>query len=342
MNWNKTQMVTTGVQPMNKRNLSLGHAMSYFVLVVALLGAPMAFADPQGWTCEAGLCTSDSEIAIAQHSGVFDHGANISRSMQADRLAELEQQRWREYKYTVMAPLRVYARGTVDRDYAPADWPGDISLGNVGLDVSLHYSSDGQSYSKVDNGAVLPVGALLSVVVGQDTWGVGSSYATYYPTSWVLDVTARAVIEETSLNAGNPALPSALLQADNADSVDAPADDPALDDTAQLIEPFDPECGEMAECKPEPDPVDVIADDPAPVNEDEPVAMGDPLAVDLQMELTRVGCYLAEVDGLWGPASRRAMTNFNRWTGGDWVVDYPTGEALLAVLSTAGAVCGVD
>ena len=38
----------------------------------------------------------------------------------------------------------------------------------------------------------------------------------------------------------------------------------------------------------------------------------------VQQELLRLGCYTAEVDGMWGPKSRAAVETFNQRTGGRW------------------------
>lgn len=37
-----------------------------------------------------------------------------------------------------------------------------------------------------------------------------------------------------------------------------------------------------------------------------------------QEELKRLGCYTARVDGLWGPKSRAALSDFNERVGADW------------------------
>jgi len=357
------------------------------VLLGAMIAAPIAQAAPDGWTCEAGICTAEAETAITRLDGVFDHGANLSRTMQVDRVAELEQQRWREFRFSVLSPARIYARAKVDPGYTPADWPGDISLGNVGVDVSRHYSVDGESYTKIDDGFVLPAGAYLSVVVGQQTWAGGSSYATYYPASWTLDVTAKRVEAEADLAAVDltqlPILSDDAIkplgQSDDSDidldaAIDAtspcegaecrpPSDAPSAihsdgtpvlgdpvdpnaavvpdsDDPSLLIDPDAGDCGQgMLECKPEPE-AEFVAQDESQAEAD--ATKPDPLATELQAELARVGCYDLAIDGLWGPGSRRAMTNFNHWAGKDAPVNEPTPKALVTVARTPGPVCGVD
>lgn len=368
--------------------------------ITALLGAMAlaapALAAPQGWECDAGLCTETAEAPITRLTGDFEYGANLSRDSRVDRLAELEQQRWREFRFVVAAPARIYARGSVDRSYQPADWPKDISLGNVSIGVSRHVSTDGETYEKIDDGAVVSAGSYLSIVVEQDTWGVGAAYATYYPSRWAVDLTARRVVDEAELGNIDPgALPvvaddgtldlalDAAIDADlgcqgsecvepddqpvathadgtpvQGDAIDPNAVDVAADDDPTLaVDPMVGDCGQdMMECKPiddmalsEPDVGEecsegqlecVAADALALPVVDNPEA--DLLAVELQTELARVGCYEAAIDGLWGPASRRAMTNFNHWAGADALVDRPSPKALVTVARTPAPVCGVD
>ncbi len=66
------------------------------------------------------------------------------------------------------------------------------------------------------------------------------------------------------------------------------------------------------------------------------------IAEALQRELARVGCYEGVIDGVWGPASIRALTNFNHWMAGTVPVNIPTDEALMQVGLAQGLVCGVD
>ena len=68
----------------------------------------------------------------------------------------------------------------------------------------------------------------------------------------------------------------------------------------------------------------------------------DGLAVELQMALQRVGCYLGTVDGRWGPASIDAMAAFNLWNGSHYPTIEPSVQALNGVSRTPGQICGVD
>jgi hypothetical protein len=64
------------------------------------------------------------------------------------------------------------------------------------------------------------------------------------------------------------------------------------------------------------------------------------LAGMLQRELRRVGCYLGEVDGIWGAGSRRAMTAFNERVNAVLPVEQPDTILLRLVSAHVGTVCG--
>lgn len=74
-------------------------------------------------------------------------------------------------------------------------------------------------------------------------------------------------------------------------------------------------------------------------SESGPLTEGE-LAIELQQELKRVGCYLGEIDGIWGPGSRRAMTAFNERANAVLPVDKPDAILLRLVSAHTGAACG--
>ncbi len=81
----------------------------------------------------------------------------------------------------------------------------------------------------------------------------------------------------------------------------------------------------------------------APPVTDTPLpASGDVLAANLQKELQRVGCYIGEIDGRWGPGSTGAMQAFDLWNGSNLAADHPTEQALRLVSAARGMVCGMD
>jgi peptidoglycan hydrolase-like protein with peptidoglycan-binding domain len=64
------------------------------------------------------------------------------------------------------------------------------------------------------------------------------------------------------------------------------------------------------------------------------------LAGSLQRELRRVGCYLGEVDGIWGTGSRRAMAAFNERVNAVLPVEQPDTILLRLVSAHVGTACG--
>lgn len=80
---------------------------------------------------------------------------------------------------------------------------------------------------------------------------------------------------------------------------------------------------------------------PGPGPQSEPEAEPEPastLAIDLQRELKRVGCYTGGLDGDWGPRSRRSLAEFGEATGKAFGAQ-PSAEALAAVKVQVGRVC---
>ncbi len=73
-----------------------------------------------------------------------------------------------------------------------------------------------------------------------------------------------------------------------------------------------------------------------------PTPDGSNLALALQQELQRVGCYTGALDGRWGNGSISALEAFNNWEGGIAYTVNPTEAALAAVRAVHGLVCGVD
>jgi hypothetical protein len=66
------------------------------------------------------------------------------------------------------------------------------------------------------------------------------------------------------------------------------------------------------------------------------------LARDLQKELKRVGCYDGEVDGQWGPGSRRAMMSFMDRVNATLPVDQPDHILLTLVQGQSAGACGKE
>src|SRR5215467_8596499 len=66
----------------------------------------------------------------------------------------------------------------------------------------------------------------------------------------------------------------------------------------------------------------------------------DSLARELQKELRRVGCYEGELNGVWTPATRRAMKTFTDRVNASLPVDQPDAVLFAMVQSQQDRVCG--
>jgi len=66
----------------------------------------------------------------------------------------------------------------------------------------------------------------------------------------------------------------------------------------------------------------------------------DSLARELQKELRRVGCYEGELNGVWTPATRRAMKTFTDRVNATLPVDQPDAVLFAMVQSQQDQVCG--
>ena len=66
----------------------------------------------------------------------------------------------------------------------------------------------------------------------------------------------------------------------------------------------------------------------------------DRLARELQKELRRVGCYEGELNGVWTPATRRAMKTFTDRVNASLPVDEPDAVLFAMVQSQQDQVCG--
>lgn len=59
----------------------------------------------------------------------------------------------------------------------------------------------------------------------------------------------------------------------------------------------------------------------------------------LQRELQRVGCYRAEIDGIWGPGSRLALADFNQHARMSLSTDAPEAASLAALRNVYARIC---
>ncbi|MCG6902774.1 MAG: peptidoglycan-binding protein [Rhodobacter sp.] len=299
--------------------------------VLLALSAPAARAAPEGWDCTLNECVATRDVPIAEMTGTFEHGTGLTPATDIDRLARLEQQRWREYRFVVTEPARVFASVTVDPDYRPADWPAGLAVGTVML--ARYVSQNGEVFRPIEDGADLAAGTFLSIIVQQQTAGLGGDTASYFPARWTVTVAARRVAPPEALAGIDLAAPL-LLPDGGAFDATLPADHNGDVDAAigALLDCGDTGCVAPAEADPP-------ASAAAPETPATPAQGADPMAVELQTELARLGCYTGAIDGLWGAGSRGAMARFNAATGQDVDPANPSPAALVAAARVAEPVC---
>ncbi|MDJ0825705.1 MAG: hypothetical protein QNJ16_09405 [Rhodobacter sp.] len=298
-------------------------AVTLVVLVLAATGRA------QAQDCTGGLCTEVGSWQADVVDGEFRHGFEIAAG-EIDLLAALEQQRWREVRFQADHSVRIYAALDIDGAYRPQDWPEDAGSSPLGPALTLLFSPDGNAYRRIASGDPVPEGSVVSVIVGQDTKRAEGGAVTFFPARWTLSVSARRTWVAAD---GPPATTAGPL-------LSRLPDDPLPD--------FDPLLGVPAAL----DAVDCLGADCPTADSDAPAEAvpvrprmadgADELAAELQAELARVGCYGAAVDGLWGPASRAAMTAFNRATGAEEAANAPSARALVAVARVAEVVCASE
>jgi len=250
--------------------------------------------------------------------GAFEPATDLTPEADADRIAALEQQGWREFSWEVLAAGCLTLDLAVAPGDLPADWP-DRDVPAEPARASMHVSTDGEVFRPVENGALLEQGSYLSVLVAQKTETLDDGAVRFFPALWQVTVNGQGA----AANMAGPMLRE-LPPGDNLGCQVTGCGDDGYKSVPVTVADS-------------PDITTQVAPDPARKPD------GDgALAAELQTELARVGCYEGTIDGLWGPASRRAMTNFNHWAGKDAAITAPTPRALVTVARTPAPVCGVD
>ncbi len=278
-----------------------------FCLWLMLPALPLGAQD---WDCGADQCEEQAPTVFYVQSGTFQSGAALSPIDEADLVAALEQQSQREFEFAVNEAAVIVA--SLSRV--------DDAAGLSPVQVLMWRSPDGETYAPLDVGGAVAAGDLLLIAVRQDR-EVQDDRVTYRPASWTLEIAQHRQLSPTDLPAGQP-LPPTLVSADGdpePEEVADPAGLPVVEGAAGLRDstetcPTD-DCGDAT---------------PAPA---------DDLAVELQRELVRVGCYRAQIDGLWGPASRAALQAFAAATGSDEFGDLPSARALVRVSQAGAGTC---
>jgi len=253
------------------------------VVAVAPVTAAQGQVDPAAWDCDSETCVQREATLLGTLEGYADHGANLSTSSEAGRVAALRAQKYRRFTFDIPARMEIHAEAYKDESYMPADWPADIGLADKGVSVELWGRQGGGDWQRMEPWGELPAASQVEVLVIQPSGGT-SAYITHFPVHWFVDVHYRlvrdagsAVHDAPTLVAPQPtgdALAQFTIAGAGPIGVDdgcgqgalecaAPPDpvDVAPDDSVLLADPGDdPACGEDLECRPEPvDQPDIVA-----------------------------------------------------------------------------------
>ena len=163
---------------------------------VLLLATGAGAQQRDGWRCVDGLCSQIEPLPVASLGGVFAHAKDVSGARDVERMAALEQQRWREFRFDVVEDGRITIRLSIDPEYRPEGWPPELSADQI-EGVTLFTSTDGENYTVFDSNTAVQAGEFLSVIVGQKTEDLDSDSAIFFPAKWQLDVSAYHVIGQS-------------------------------------------------------------------------------------------------------------------------------------------------
>lgn len=263
-------------------------------VILALWGTALAAQDP----CTDATCTT---VLAASAEASFAGGQGLSPQTQADAIAALEQQAFREQRWDVALAARVALSFEVTPQGA--------------AEARLMVSPDGEAFAPLAPDTLVLPGQVVSVLVIQARSAADEGAVTFPAADWRYELSTTPVPPQQDAIVGPVLIPIAF------------GDDLGCET---------PGCGEGAE-----DGASVSAvDGTASAGPGEASGSGNrDLARTLQAELARVGCYTIAVDGLWGPGSRRAMTAFNAAKGTALTVQSPSATALAAVAKETGQVC---
>ena len=250
------------------------------------------------------VSAQDAPRVIASVEGQFAGGNSLSLEADADRVAGLEQQAFREFRWDVVTETAVNLM-------FQASAPG-------AAEATLMISAEGEVFVPLQ-GTALP-GQVISVLVTQSV-SETEEQITFPATNWTFDLSAPS---GSAAEAGT--FGAILLPIEIGDDLGC-AQEGCGEDAANVLESSDVAGEPSSEAGPETAPAAAAPNG------------GEEVARELQTELARVGCYSIEIDGLWGPGSRRAMTAYNEATGSSLPVDAPSARSLVAVARTTDTVC---
>jgi len=293
------------------------------ILTAIIAAGPAAGAD---WNCAGDICELAQPLEAASQAGSFSGAGVVSEAGDPDHFAAMEQQRWREFRFKVIARTRVTAEIAITGGTLPADWPADV-LPDPAVRLALFQSDDGERYSKVENATILQAGTQLSVLLAQQTESLGDSGQRFHPAEFLLSIRAVPLVGANASRVDPAALP--LVPVREGVTLGCTPDLCArlIQDAPVTAVAGSPNVSGLPRAEPEDRP------------DARPTDATGALNSEMQSELARLGCYDAAVDGLWGPASRRAMADFNAVTGDAWPTDVATPKALVAAARKSEPLC---
>jgi hypothetical protein len=158
-----------------------------------------------------------------------------------------------------------------------------------------------------------------------------------------LGVAAHVLTSDDTVNGSDAArqvevAKTIKLAANAAPNVTAPGPQPAIRPATTVTHaepPFSPSAPVVVTLTPRPNDPALAPPRMVMIPKDR-----DSLARELQKELRRVGCYEGEVNGVWTPATRRAMKTFTDRVNATLPVDEPDAVLFAMVLGQQDRVCG--
>jgi uncharacterized caspase-like protein len=186
-------------------------------------------------------------------------------------------------------------------------------------------SEPAASQATVATGQISEAAAAWRAIENTTSTAVLEAYVSRYTGTVFADIANARLGELKSAQAAAPAEPpvkSASLATEAPAVPEASGETAATDPALAVVDP----AAASVPAASEPPAVDVS---------DDPVA----LAMSVQLELKRVGCYLGSVDGEWGPSSERALTTFGARANYRFTDDTPAAVLLTALRAQKQPVC---
>ena len=287
------------------------------VVLATSVAAQDSTPEPEVDPCAEIECITEP-VVVATGEGSFVGAAALSSSDDTDKIAAIEQQALREFRWDVMAPVQIELAFEASAGPLPSGWPSDVEVGSNAATAMVLVSNDGETFSPLPDTTLAVPGQVLAVLVFQKSETPTEEVFRFLPSSWTYELIAQPIPPLPGPTLGPVLIPIAF------------GDDLGCTTAG---------CGEPADGAGAPN----VSGEPRSEAGASPTTGGggnaNELARELQSELARVGCYTIAIDGLWGPGSRKAMTAFNSAKDSDLPVQNPTPGALVAVARETEQVC---